>query len=267
MVRLFDTDIKEQGRRSSKGNQLKFERDDMWYKADYLGYEGLAEYVISELLHFSNLNPCEYVGYEPEQIEYNGNVYPGCRSRDFTEGWDLITLERLFKDTYGYGLNNVIYTTPDHKDRLKNLVNLVERTTGLSGFGIYMTKMLTVDALFLNEDRHTHNIAVMTNDKREFRLAPLFDQGAGLLSDTKMDYPMGKNPIQLVGKAKPKTFCDSFTEQLDIAEELYGCPLKFTFEYKDVKKTVDQAVFYEETVRQRVIDIVMEMRRQYSYLF
>ena len=266
MVKLFDTDIQDQGRQSSKGNQLKFERDGIWYKADYLGYEGLAEYVISALLHFSDLDPSEYVDYEPEQIEYNGNVYPGCRSRDFTGGWNLITLERLFKDTYGYGLNKVIYSTPDHKDRLKILVDLVERRTGLSDFGIYMTKMLTVDALFLNEDRHTHNIAVMTNDKGQFRLAPLFDHGAGLLSDTKMDYPMGQDPVLLVSKVRPKTFCDSFTEQLDIAEEMYGCPMNFTFEYKDVKKIVDQAEFYDETVRQRVIDIVMEMCRQYAYL-
>ena len=29
--------------RSSKGNQLKWYRDDLWYKADYTGYEGLVE--------------------------------------------------------------------------------------------------------------------------------------------------------------------------------------------------------------------------------
>ena len=42
--------------------------------------------------------------------------------------------------------------------------------------------------------------------------------------------------------------------------------MNFTFEYKDVKKIVDQAELYDETVRQRVIDIVMEMCRQYAYL-
>ena len=42
--------------------------------------------------------------------------------------------------------------------------------------------------------------------------------------------------------------------------------MSFTFEYKDVKKIVDQAEFYDETVRQRVIDIVMEMRWQYASL-
>ena len=32
---------------SSKGNQLKWFDGDSWYKADYAGYEGLAEYVCS----------------------------------------------------------------------------------------------------------------------------------------------------------------------------------------------------------------------------
>ena len=71
MVKLFDEDIKMENRQSSKGNQLKFERDGVWYKADYAGYEGLAEYAISKLLAKSTLNADEYVDYELETIEYN----------------------------------------------------------------------------------------------------------------------------------------------------------------------------------------------------
>ena len=61
MVKLFEEDKREQGRQSSKGNQLKFEREGIWYKADYLGYEGLAEYVVSKLLAHSSLKEDEYV--------------------------------------------------------------------------------------------------------------------------------------------------------------------------------------------------------------
>ena len=50
MVELFSRDIRDDGRQSSKGNQLKWETDGIWYKADYMGYEGLSEYVVSELL-------------------------------------------------------------------------------------------------------------------------------------------------------------------------------------------------------------------------
>ena len=50
MVELFEQDQYLEARQSSKGNQLKWRRDNNWYKADYSGYEGLAEYVVSELL-------------------------------------------------------------------------------------------------------------------------------------------------------------------------------------------------------------------------
>ncbi len=41
MVELFEQDEKQNKRRSSKGNQLKWENQGIWYKADYTGYEGL----------------------------------------------------------------------------------------------------------------------------------------------------------------------------------------------------------------------------------
>ena len=59
MTELFSLDAYHSDRRSSKGNQLKFEKNHIWYKADYLGYEGLAEYVISRLLHYSTLQESE----------------------------------------------------------------------------------------------------------------------------------------------------------------------------------------------------------------
>lgn len=37
MVRLFESDKKDFNRQSSKGNQLKFQKGDIWYKVDYAG--------------------------------------------------------------------------------------------------------------------------------------------------------------------------------------------------------------------------------------
>jgi hypothetical protein len=267
MVELFQKEVKEDGRQSSKGNQLKFERDGIWYKADYLGYEGLVEYTVSKLLGFSDLDRNEYVDYDLEQISYNGNIYNGCKSKDFTDGWNLITLERLFKNVYGEGLNKLIYSVEDHEERLRMLVNQVERITGLYDFGIYMSKMLTIDSLFLNEDRHTHNIAVLTNGKNEFSLAPIFDNGAGIMSDVMMEYPMSIDAIHYIDKVKSKTFCNDFTEQVDIAEKLYGEHIHFSFGYNEVKSIVDRAEMYDEKIRNRTIEIVMQMRSRYEYLF
>ncbi len=267
MIELFSSDFQMPERKSSKGNQLKFTRDGFWYKADYLGYEGLAETVISRLLHFSGLKPDEYIDYDPEEILYNGQVFTGCKSRDFTGGWQIVTLERLLSRTYGYSLNQAVYAIEDHTERLRTLVQLVERATGLENFGVYMAKTLTVDTVFLNEDRHAHNLAVLTKGPGAFRLCPLFDHGAGLLSDTRMDYPVDRDPLQMISTVRPKTFCESFEEQLEIAEKLYGQPLHFTFDYRDAKAAVGQAGIYPPEIRQRVLDIVMEQRRRYAYLF
>lgn len=267
MVELFSKDIHDQNRRSSKGNQLKFERDGFWYKADYLGYEGLAETVIARLLSFSTLDPSEYVDYDPEEILYNGLVFTGCKSRDFTSGWQLITLERLLSQVYGHGLNQVVYAIQDHAERLRTMVSLVERVTGLRDFGPYMAKVLTVDTLFLNEDRHSHNLAVLTNNLHAFRLCPLFDHGASLLSYIRLDYPTDRDPLEMIHSVRPKTFCESFEEQLDIAEQLYGQQIHFSFTYADVKDVLDQIQIYAPEIRKRILDIIMEQRRRYSYLF
>ena len=57
MIELFEQNERMQNRQSSKGNQLKWENEGIWYKADYTGYEGMAEYMISHLLIKSTLKP------------------------------------------------------------------------------------------------------------------------------------------------------------------------------------------------------------------
>ena len=45
MIELFEQNERKADRQSSKGNQLKWENNGIWYKADCTGYEGLAEYM------------------------------------------------------------------------------------------------------------------------------------------------------------------------------------------------------------------------------
>ena len=48
--------------------------------------------------------------------------------------------------------------------------------------------MLEIDAFFLNEDRHTNNIAVQYNVADDtYALCPLFDNGLSLLADTNIN--------------------------------------------------------------------------------
>ena len=164
MIELFEQNIRKNDRQSSKGNQLKWENQGIWYKADYTGYEGLAEYIISHLLERSTLLQEEYVLYELEEIKYKTTVYAGVKSSDFLrDNWQLITLERLFQQFFGQSLYKAIYSIEGNENRMIFLTEQVERMTGLKDFGKYLNKLFTIDALFLNEDRHTHNIAVLMN--------------------------------------------------------------------------------------------------------
>ena len=268
MIELFEQDVRTSERQSSKGNQLKWENNGVWYKADYTGYEGLAEYMISHLLKKSSLNHEEFVLYDLEQIRYKSQIYNGAKSLDFLkDGWQLITLERLFKNFTGESLYQSIYRIENHENRLEFLVNQVERMTGLRGFGTYMNKLLTIDALFLNEDRHMHNIAVLMNEKGQFAYCPIFDNGAALLADTKMDYPMESPVNDLIEQAEAKTFCSDFEEQLEISEALYGMHLRFSFTDGDVSELLKDVDNYSEEEKKRIEEIIRYQRRKYTYLF
>ena len=82
MIQLLVSELWKNNRKSSKGNQLKWRHGDYWYKADYMGYEGLSECVVSSLLEGSSLDISEYVCYEPETIIYRDQHLNGCRSKN-----------------------------------------------------------------------------------------------------------------------------------------------------------------------------------------
>ena len=134
MIELFEQNERMQDRQSSKGNQLKWENAGIWYKADYTGYEGMAEYMISHLLIKSTLKPEEFVRYDLEEIKYKRQVYQGVKSRTFlSEDWQIITLERLFQKMYGNSMNRMLWQMDDAQQRLRFLEEQVERMTGLRG--------------------------------------------------------------------------------------------------------------------------------------
>lgn len=268
MVELFEQDERQNNRQSSKGNQLKWNNNGIWYKADYTGYEGLAEYMISHLLLKSSLRQDEFVLYEPEQIRYKDAVYSGVKSNDFLEkDWQLITLERLFMTFFGQSLYQSIFKISDPEKRLIFLVEQVERVTNLSDFGVYMNKLFTMDAFFLNEDRHTHNIAILMNKDGRFSYSPIFDNGAGLLADTSLDYPLGKDVYLQIKEVRAKTISADFDEQLDLSEKLYGNHLKFHFHAKDVSDLLDGISIYSQEEKDRVRDILLSRMKKYAYLF
>jgi hypothetical protein len=82
-----------------------------------------------------------------------------------------------------------------------------------------------------------------------------------------MDYPLGRDVFGLMEKAKPKTFGDSFEEQLEISEKLYGCNISFNYSEKDIDNVLSQLTDYAKEEKDRVKEIILQTKRKYEYLF
>lgn len=254
---------------TSKGNQLKWEQDGYWYKADAFGYESLAEVVCSHILLHSNLP--RPVCYEPVTIIYHDKCYRGCRSKNFKkENEILIPIERLCRRYTGMGLAKTLARFADVRERISYTVELVTNITGLTDFDRYLTQMLELDAFFLNEDRHTNNIAVLYDEQaKEYGLCPFFDMGLALLSDTAQDYPLGPDVEACLKNVHAKPFDCDFDEQLDAANALYGCFLKFDWNAQqmcEALKCVAETGIYTLEECARVEWLLRNQARKYSYL-
>ncbi len=162
---------------TSEGTQIKYRKDGYWYKKDNHGHEGLAEYLVSRMLDFSSLDPSEYVRYEAGTINGSG----GCRSRNFLmDGEELITFYRLYYNATGKNLADVVNAMEQMEDRIEYVVEFIRQSCKLD-IRDYLRKILTLDMIVLNEDRHFNNLAVIMKDDR-FSPAPIFDNGISLLT-------------------------------------------------------------------------------------
>ena len=246
---------------SSKGNQQKWLVDGNWYKADHMGYEGLCEVVVSHLLHQSNIQ--DFVTYSPILITFDGKDIPGCFSKNFkAKNESIVTLEHLSKQWLANSFAKELVRYPEPEDKIRHTVEFVEKVTGLMDVGKYLTTMLALDAFFLNEDRHTNNIAFILNDDTgEYRYCPYFDFGLSLLADTTEDYPLNENTYDLIDKVKAKPFDADFDTQVEAAENLYGSQVHFTFTKADIDNTLNEvAEYYPKTTIERARDILYHQR-------
>ena len=260
---------------SSKGNQLKWEQDGWWYKADEYGYESLAEVVVSHILMKSTADNATI--YEPVIIQYKGKEYRGCRSQNFRrEGEELIPLERLIRTYTGMGLAKQLARMPEVKDRIAFTEELVRTITGLEDFGKYLAMLMEIDAFFLNEDRHTNNISLLYNaETKEYRLCPFYDMGLALFSDSQDEFPIENDYFTCKEQIKAKPFSRDFDEQLDVATQLYGSHLKFLLKKNQIGKVLEEIIegekeiplLYTKQELKRVEETLRYQASKYPYLF
>lgn len=256
----------ERAGHTSKGDQPKWLVDDIWYKADHMGYESLAEIVASRMLARSALS--NFVLYEPVEVQTEWKVMPGCASRNFRQHAEtLIPLERLHRAYQGEGLAQAVGRLEPIEERIRYAVDFVECVTGLDGFGRYLSTIIELDAFLLNEDRHTNNLAVIRNEETgHFRLCPIFDHGLSLLSDLN-DYPLDADVYACIQRVKAKPFGPAFGEQAEAATALYGSDLRFFLTASDIPELLQGLdELYDVQTVQRAEAVLREQMRKYGYL-
>ena len=246
---------------SSKGNQEKWCMDGRWYKLDESGYEALAEVMISHLLEKSNVEtetPFFFVRYRMERMQVHRRERTGCSSESFMKNeQNIITLAHLLRQVdpdYGKKLQRL---SGDSK-RLAYLADEAAEYTGLSLFPQYMALLFEIDSLFLNDDRHLNNIALLEQDGK-YDYCPIFDNGAGLLSDLFRS-PMDIDPRGLISSLRARPFDMTFNRQTSAVRRLWGSQLKMPhLERKALTETLEPLLpYYSPRIRDVISDRVCE---------
>ena len=247
---------------SSKGNQEKWQDGGRWYKLDQFGYEALAETLISRLLERSNIEqdtPFHFTRYRMERMTVHGRERTGCSSENFLKpGQSIITLSHLFRRTETVPLKELLARQTSDKKRIAYLAEKTAELTGLELFPQYLTLLFEVDALFLNDDRHLNNIAVLEQDGR-YDYCPIFDNGAGVLSNTQLS-PMDITPKALISAQRARPFNTTFNRQIISARNLYGSQLRMPKLTRDeiCAELVPLLAYYPERDRGIIADRVCE---------
>ncbi len=196
---------------SSQGTQPKYYDKGYWYKEDYSGYEGKAEYLSSLVLSCSNIN--DYVRYDECMI----NGKRGCRSKSFLdENSSFITFHRLYDMYHGGSLSEQIVLMDSIEDRMAFVKEFIQDYTGFD-CSAYLSKILSLDMLLLNIDRHFNNLGIIINSEtEECKEAPIFDNGAALLSSYSR-FPMDNTLKENLNLAYALPFSSSFEMQAHTA--------------------------------------------------
>lgn len=256
---------------SSKGNQEKwFDADThRWYKLDQFGYEALSETVTSTLLEDSNIEqdfPFRFVRYRMEKLHVHGRERNGCSSENFLNpGQEIVTLSRLFKHEYHTPLSALLGKLSSDKQRITWLAEKTAELTGLALFPQYLTLLFEVDALFLNEDRHLNNIAVLLHNG-SYDYCPIFDNGAALLSNTQI-YQMEIDPRAHIKSVRARPFNTTFNRQIITARKQFGSQLQMPkYGRSEISNVLEPLLPYYPSrdrgiIADRVFDCVAERQK------
>lgn len=250
---------------SSVGNQKKFQDENgMFYKEDLLGYEGLSEVLSSRLAKQTTLASYGITEYRPALVGENKRV--GCCSTTFNpNGYQEVSLYEILISHFYTDLAGVhqIYEETSNTvnftffDFIRKLLYELYKYDILT----WITQLLKFDWLVLNEDRHFRNIAFLLADGK-LQPAPLFDNGAALLSDLT-SCPLGEDINVCISQVAAKPFNSSFERQVRAIEEYGAQKLNFVTDVVELQIT-DLTAFYSEDEISRAKNVLMyQMHKLY----
>lgn len=239
---------KSQG--SSEGTQTKFFMDGKWFKQDLNGYEGEVECLVSCLLDCSNID--NYVQYEECMI----NGKRGCVSDNFLKENEMfITFERLHQMYTGRHMIDEVMVLGDTEERINYVKDFVFKHTGLD-ISNYLSNVFAVDALVLNYDRHFNNLGVIyDSEKDSYREAPIFDNGAGLLSNISR-FPAFQSIEENTSHIAGQPICAN----LDLQAYYAGIKLKIDYDAFETK-------YFPYFENSRAVEVLKYQLEQQKSLF
>ncbi len=184
-----------------------------------------------------------FVPYRMERIEVHRRVRCGCSSPNFlAPGEAIFTLSDLFRKGVGPDWQADVAHLPNLPSKVRWIVEQTVRLTGLQQFGEYLTLLFEVDMLLGNEDRHLNNIAVLRCGEG-FDYCPLFDFGAGLLSNLR-DYPLDIEPQAHIRQLRAQPLNTTFARQIKATRANYGSQLEWSFSATEIALVLEEPLSY-----------------------
>lgn len=187
-----------------------------------VGHECVNEIIVDRLLTILGV---EHLSYEliNADIEIEGNIYSTylCAAEDFKKrGESKIALDDYYRTNAQKGESHYDFCVRE-------------------GWKDYIDRMIAVDYLILNRDRHGANIEVLRNSRAHtLRIAPLFDHGLSLLYSCMSD-----NDVEQFDIMQDKR-CQNFIGG-------YSC-------YENLQLIKDKTKIFENKLQESDRDIIFE---------
>lgn len=211
----------------SSGKKVYYKLSNFDSENGLFGYEAINEIISGRIMDILGYNHLEY-NLVHALIIIDGKEYETYlnSSFDFKEkGESKITLENC------YSLS---------KEDGEDILSFIKRI----GFIDDIYKMIIIDFLINNKDRHGANIEIVYNNKtKKYRLAPLFDQGLSFLS------PYYKESDILKYNPKEEKKANSYIGSSDLKSNLINIVPKeylpninmdYDYIFKDLEDIVDK---------------------------